>query len=124
MTVRGLQMIDKSQRTLALTATNQSPNPGEYPIGSAESRAAARALLVARESEGRLCGACFLAGLGTLDGGDPNDRKFLNNPHMEWRDGWWYYKLLTPEAHVRLLGFVGRGLKVGVCSSFSMRERS
>lgn len=34
-----------------LGATDSGPRPGSFPLGSAQSRAAARALLVARESE-------------------------------------------------------------------------
>jgi hypothetical protein len=124
LTARSLQRIDKSKKESPPFATDRNPNPGDFPIGSVASRAAARALLVQRESQDRPCAACFLAGLGTLDGGNPNDRKFLNNPHMEWRDGWWHYRRLTPEEHVRLLGFVGCGLKVGVHSNFSMEEGS
>jgi hypothetical protein len=45
-------MIDKSQGMSLLAATNQSLNPVDFPIGSAESRAAARAMLEHRNHSG------------------------------------------------------------------------
>jgi hypothetical protein len=37
-------VIDNSRTNARLSATNASPKPGDYPLGSTESRAAARAL--------------------------------------------------------------------------------
>jgi hypothetical protein len=37
-------VIDNSTANARLSATNASPKPGDYPLGSSESRAAARAL--------------------------------------------------------------------------------
>jgi hypothetical protein len=45
-------MIDKSQRMPLLAATNQSQNPGDFPIGSVESRAEARAMVEHRNHSG------------------------------------------------------------------------
>jgi hypothetical protein len=55
--------------------------------------------------------------------GNPNDRKFQDDPHMGWRDNRRYYKRLTPEQRVRLIGFVGCGPKIAVGSSAWKRER-
>jgi hypothetical protein len=37
-------VIDNPQANARLSATNARPKPGDYPLGSTESRAAARAL--------------------------------------------------------------------------------
>ena len=42
-------MIDKPEKKRPLPATNSTPKPGDFPIGSAESRAAARMLATSRE---------------------------------------------------------------------------
>ena len=36
-------MIDNSRTTTSLSVTDSDPNPGDFPLGSTESRAAARA---------------------------------------------------------------------------------
>lgn len=41
-------MIEKAERKPPVTATDSGPRPGDFPIGSPESRAAARALISAR----------------------------------------------------------------------------
>ena len=41
-------MIEKTKREPPVTATGSAPRPGDFPIGSPESRAAARALISAR----------------------------------------------------------------------------
>src|ERR1039458_1611491 len=41
-------MIEKTNPKPPVTATNSGPRPGDFPIGSPESRAAARALISAR----------------------------------------------------------------------------
>jgi hypothetical protein len=42
-----------------LGATNSGPRPGSFPLGSAQSRAAARAMLVARDSEEQFRVQCY-----------------------------------------------------------------
>ena len=37
-------MIDNSRKNAFLPATDSGPNPGDFPLGSTESRVAARAL--------------------------------------------------------------------------------
>src|SRR2546425_9372362 len=41
-TVRSLQVIDKSKKEPPLPATDWGPRPGDFPLGSVESRAVAR----------------------------------------------------------------------------------
>jgi hypothetical protein len=42
-------VIDNSRKNAFLTATNFGPQPGDFPVGSASSRAAARLLLKRKE---------------------------------------------------------------------------
>ena len=60
--------------------------PGNLPLGSVESRAAARALAEERESLPHHCSTCFLTGLVVMDSLHPD---FIPNEDMEkGPDGW------------------------------------
>ena len=60
--------------------------PSDFPLGSAESRAAARALAKHRESLPYRCSTCFLIGTGVMDSNRP---EFVPNESMErGPDGW------------------------------------
>src|SRR5690349_6968017 len=48
-TVRGAKSMSKMRKTAPLPATNSTPRPGDFPLGSVESRAAARMLAGKRE---------------------------------------------------------------------------
>jgi hypothetical protein len=86
-------MADKSERDLGLRDT---PNPADFPIGSPESRAAARRFL--HSGSARIIKAyCVEASERDADGGaigpprecDPMGAtlKGFNAPHMEYRRG-------------------------------------
>jgi hypothetical protein len=64
--------------------------PGNLPLGSVESRAAARALAERRESLPYHCSTCFLTGLVVMDSRRP---EFVPDEEMEkGPDGWWIWK--------------------------------
>ncbi len=44
-------MIEKTRKSLALPATHSSLHPADFPVGSAQSRAAARMLAQQRENQ-------------------------------------------------------------------------
>jgi hypothetical protein len=96
-------MIDKSRKESPLPATFQGPNPGDFPLGSMESRAAARAIVRSSDTtppsnvrDGTLrCSKCCLSNLPI----PPPDK-----PDAHWDTSRGCYKNLhySPEEHAAL----------------------
>lgn len=63
--------------------------PGNLPLGSVESRAAARALGERRESLPYHCSTCFLTGLAVMDGHRP---EFIPNKDMKKGPNGWVWR--------------------------------
>jgi hypothetical protein len=63
--------------------------PADFPLGSAESRAAARTLAKHRESLPYHCSICFLTGMGVMDRHLP---EFVPNEDMEKTPEGWVWK--------------------------------
>jgi hypothetical protein len=63
--------------------------PGNFPLSSVESRAAAQALADGRESLPYHCSTCFLTGLGVMDS---HRQEFIPNEKMEKGPDGWFWK--------------------------------
>ena len=60
-------MIDKPKKSALLRDTNSGPSPGDFPVGSAESRAAARNVLQLRERARRAANITWIITYGLGD---------------------------------------------------------
>jgi hypothetical protein len=65
------------------------PRPEKFPVGSTESRAAARALAEQRESVPYHCIACLMAGMATMDSNRP---EFIPSEDMKKEADFWVRK--------------------------------
>ena len=82
------QTNDRSKEQLS-PPINPGAHPGSFGLGSLESRAAARALVEARESAPYRCATCFLTGLVVMGSTQPN---FVPKQDMEKGPDGWVYK--------------------------------
>ena len=87
--------MNNQEEKASLPATDSAPKPGDFPIGSVKSRAAARAILTKRNEESCFCGTCMFSGLPLPA---PEER----DAHYDYETG--EYKNLhhSPAEHARL----------------------
>jgi hypothetical protein len=97
-------------------------NPSDFPLGTIESRAAARARKASIVNSTYHCGVCFLTGFQVVDSDRPD---FVPTLGMEKHGGIWIWrcpKHIDPSKEAAVQALIRSGLLEGSCPRDLMRR--